>query len=87
MVVLQLLTQLMNALVGSNTNLGKKCLKQCNYYAKNDDATVKCVGLKKISGSDLDRLIAGRSLLSNSDEYIKTLELDCSGRMIVVVSL
>ena len=33
MVVLQIFTQLMNALVGSNTNLGKKW---CNYYAKND---------------------------------------------------
>ena len=42
MIILLLFTQVMNALVSSNTNLGKKLPKNdATITSKNDDATVK----------------------------------------------
>ena len=50
MVVLRLLTQLMNALVSSNTNLGKKLPKNdATITRKFDDATVKIGHFQKNS--------------------------------------
>ena len=63
MIILLLFTQVMNALVGSNTNLGKKLPKNdATITGKNDDATVNFRTFFKYGGSAAELLLPTESL-------------------------